>query len=112
MVSTAALRWFFSMSQAATTWQSGWARNAFVLAGPIIPQPMIPTVIRSDAGGRDPRASAVEDVTAAAPAALRKIRRVNGARGGPGNRRFILNSEFRSLAGVGSGIWIESTCRL
>jgi hypothetical protein len=66
---------------------------------------MMPTVIRSDAGGRYPRAHAVEDVTAAAPAALRKFRRVNGVKGVvQGKGRFILNSEFRSLAEVGTGI--------
>src|SRR5580658_2685605 len=71
------------MSQAATTWQSSWARNAFVLAGPIMPQPITPIVMRLEADGRAPEiacAHALPGRRAAAPAARTKSRRVMDAR--------------------------------
>src|SRR5436305_13182302 len=81
MVSTAAWRCCLSRSQAATTWQSDCSRKDLVLAGPIIPQPITPMVMRSEAGGRPPQAQVVRGrVTAAAPAAAINFLRLNGMR--------------------------------
>src|SRR5450631_2109701 len=69
------------MSHAATTWQSGCSRKALVFAGPIMPQPMTPTVMRFEAEGRAcPQALAgrMAAAPAAAPADLMKARREKG----------------------------------
>src|SRR6266567_8417437 len=76
MVPTAVCRWSLCRSQAATTWQSFSARKFLVLLGPIMPQPTTPMVMRFEAEGRAEPAQAVRGMMAAAPAALRKSRRV------------------------------------
>src|ERR1035441_10982357 len=64
------------MSHAATTWQSASPRNDLVFAGPIMPHPMTPMVMRLEADGR-PMPQAALGMAAAAPATLRKSRLVN-----------------------------------
>src|ERR1700678_2277538 len=80
MVSTAACRWPVWMSHAATTWQSSCARNALVFAGPIMPHPMTPMVMRFEGLVRPlpeiARAHAPRGSRAVAPATLRKSRRL------------------------------------
>src|SRR5665213_4622244 len=73
------------MLQEATTWQSGNFIRPSVLPGAIIPQPNMPTTIRSEGAGRPPRPMALEgmmvgNATAApaTPAKLKKWRRVMG----------------------------------
>src|SRR5580658_661648 len=61
------------MSQAAPTWQSSRERKALVLAGPIMPQPMTPMVMRLEGAVR---AQETRGSMAAAPAALRNERRL------------------------------------
>src|SRR5690242_15000450 len=77
---SALARWFWSRSHAATTWQSGKARNALVLLGPCMPQPTTPRVTRSDGAFLPPRPSALRGTNVgramAAPAAVRKWRRL------------------------------------
>src|SRR5579863_6488002 len=64
------------MSQAATTWQSLKPRKDLVFAGPIMPHPITPMVMRSCAGTRRARAKGAADTAAAAAADWMKWRRV------------------------------------
>src|SRR5690348_4240522 len=78
------------MSQAATTWQSSKPRKDLVLAGPIMPQPMTPMVMRSCAGTRRARAKGAAEMAAAAAADWMNLRRViaeskGAVIGAPGN---------------------------
>src|SRR5580658_5433762 len=77
MVPTAACSAFLSRSHAATIWQSGCFKKTSVLAGPIMPQPITPMVMRSEAGARPARANALRESTAAAAAACMNLRRDN-----------------------------------
>src|SRR3974390_675600 len=63
------------MSQAATTRQSSYPRNDLVFAGPIMPHPTTPIVIRSEAGTRRARANGAAETAAAAAADWMKLRR-------------------------------------
>src|SRR5579863_5167594 len=64
------------MSQAATTWQSLKPRKDLVLAGPIMPHPMTPMVMRSCAGTRRARAKGLAENAAVAAADWMNLRRV------------------------------------
>src|SRR5580658_995979 len=66
------------MSQAATTWQPGILRNALVLFGPCMPQPITPMVMRSCAGTYAARRRGLEAMATVAPAVARKLRREIG----------------------------------
>src|SRR4051812_8912546 len=74
------------MSHAATTRQSSKPRNDLVLAGPIMPQPITPILMRSfgPTGGapvKAARANGDAPNAVAAPAACIKRRRVNKGSG-------------------------------
>ena len=60
------------MSHAATTWQSSKLRNDFVLAGPIMPQPITPIVMRSCAGTRRARANGFAEMSSGCGGGLNK----------------------------------------
>src|SRR5580704_11714879 len=83
MTSTDFFKWFLSMLHEATTWQSFSPIKPRVLSGAIIPHPTIPTVIRSEGGGRPSRPSALAGIKVgtanaalAAPDTARKRRRL------------------------------------
>src|SRR5436190_5588602 len=77
MAFTDAARWFLSMLQVATTWQSASFMKLPVLPGACMPQPTTPMVMRSEGAGRPsaPRALAGMIVGAAMAVAVVAIKR-------------------------------------
>src|SRR5882762_1076394 len=106
------------MSHAATTWQSGDARNDCVLPGPCQPMPITPRLMLLLAGVPEfcaPKAGRTAGRIAADPAAFRKLRRLN-ERGGiaPSERDHLdminLNITFASRVATTPTVCAPSFC--